>query len=420
MTSLFRREALEARRSGQLGSVLVQHGVTLRLLTALTVVVGLALLLFLGSSSYTRRTRVPGQLAPASGVATAYAPTSGVVAQLHVTEGANVTTGTLLAVIRVPSARAGGGDTVEELRANLLRRRNELERGRASASEQCELRRVGLSAQFRQALAELAAIDSELATRRAQLRLSDETLEQWRALQQQHFVSALQWRQQQGTALTQRADLQSLQRQAMGIRRVLAQIRLSLAELPAQQLASIEGFDRELALLERERIELESAHESAIVAQVPGAVASILVKAGESVQAGQQLLSVLPADSLLLAELLVPSRAVGFVRPGDAVHLRYQAFPYQKFGHQLGHVRQVGRSALDPAQARTLLRGLAFNEPFYRVTVELTKQFVVAYGQAQPLMPGMQLDADIMGDRRRLLEWLFEPLYALRSTMSGR
>jgi membrane fusion protein len=55
-------------------------------------------------------------------------------------------------------------------------------------------------------------------------------------------------------------------------------------------------------------------------------------------------------------------------------------------------------------------------EPLYRIKVALSAQAVSAYGRREPLQPGMQVEADLMLDRRRLVEWIFEPLLSL----SGR
>ena len=52
-------------------------------------------------------------------------------------------------------------------------------------------------------------------------------------------------------------------------------------------------------------------------------------------------------------------------------------------------------------------------EPLYRITVALDEQSVQAYGQTQPLAAGMQLDADVLLERRRLIEWIFEPLLSV-------
>ena len=52
-------------------------------------------------------------------------------------------------------------------------------------------------------------------------------------------------------------------------------------------------------------------------------------------------------------------------------------------------------------------------EPLYRITVRLDRQDVAAYGATQALAPGMQLDADVVLDRRRLIEWIFEPVLGI-------
>ena len=106
------------------------------------------------------------------------------------------------------------------------------------------------------------------------------------------------------------------------------------------------------------------------------------------------------------------------MRAEQAVRLRYQAFPYQKFGAQSGRVLQVSRTPLAPAELAqlnlpaALSQGLA-SEPLYRITVSLDRQSVAAYGQEQALAAGMQLDADVLLERRRLIEWIFEPLLSL-------
>ncbi|HEX2011287.1 MAG TPA: anibiotic ABC transporter, partial [Roseateles sp.] len=99
----------------------------------------------------------------------------------------------------------------------------------------------------------------------------------------------------------------------------------------------------------------------------------------------------------------------------QAVRLRYQAYPYQKFGHQEGRVLQVSRTPLPAAELAGLPLGPAAGgqEPLYRITVALQRQSVEAYGAEQPLAVGMQLDADVLLERRRLIEWIFEPLLAL-------
>ncbi len=147
-----------------------------------------------------------------------------------------------------------------------------------------------------------------------------------------------------------------------------------------------------------------------------GIVATLLIKPGETVSAGEPLLTVVPRRSRLEAQLLVPSSAIGFVRRSQQVVLRYQAFPYQRFGLYFGRVVQVSRSALSPQEVAALV-GQQSTIPLYRVMVRLRDQTVRAYGQPVALRPGMTLHADILLDRRRLIEWVLEPLYGFSRRM---
>jgi len=142
----------------------------------------------------------------------------------------------------------------------------------------------------------------------------------------------------------------------------------------------------------------------------------VLAQVGQTVTPSVAMASLLPANARLQAQLFAPSSAVGFVRPKQKVQLRYQAFPYQKFGHQTGAVALVSRAPLQGAELAGLPMQASTNaasEPLYRITVTLDQQSVAAYGQAQALVPGMQLEADVLLDRRRLIEWLFEPVLGI-------
>jgi membrane fusion protein len=100
------------------------------------------------------------------------------------------------------------------------------------------------------------------------------------------------------------------------------------------------------------------------------------------------------------------------------VRLRFEAFPYQKFGHQNGHVLQVSRTPLAPSELAGLPLAGALTadnsaEPMFRITVAMDEPKLRAFGGEQTLVAGMRMQADVLLERRRLIEWLFEPLLGL-------
>ncbi|WP_334177727.1 HlyD family efflux transporter periplasmic adaptor subunit [Pseudoxanthomonas sp.] len=410
---LFRPEVLEAKRGSWLGGISLAQPVRLWVLTLSAVVVASAIVLFVTFGTYTRRSTVTGQLVPSQGLATVLAPATGVVTRLDASEGGRVEVGAVLAVVTVPRATLASGDTQVALEQQLGQRQAGLMSGQLAQQRQLQAQRQGAREQLVVAQLELAQIESEVATRQDQIRIASETLERLRRLEDGQYVSVLQIKQQEAGVLEYTGQMQALQRQAIGTRRLIAQLQQAVRELPAQGQASDAGFQSELAQLEQERVQTQASGALVVKAPVEGMVATQVVKPGQAVQAGQPLMTLLPGNGRLEAELLVPSRAIGFIEPGDRVLLRYQAFPYQKFGHQEGRVAAISRSALSPGELGALIGNAQHGEPFYRVTVSLARQAITAYGKPESLRPGMVLDADVLGERRALIEWIFEPLYSL-------
>lgn len=415
---LFRKEVLEARRNGWLGSVSISQPMRLWSLAFAALVVTVSIVLFLVFATYTRRSTVTGQLLPSVGMAVVLSPATGVVSQMLVLEAQDAKVGQRLAVVTVQRATVSGGDAAKAIAANFEQRREGLHVAREAQAKALSVQEVGISKQVLAARRELAQLHSEIATRREQIRIAKETLDRLRQLEGERYVSVLQIKQQESTWLEHTATMQAMERQAISMRRTIAQFEQALGELPTDRVVRESGFRVDLATLDQEKVENEARGALVVSAPVSGVVANQLVKLGQSVQAGQPMLNLLPEGGELEADLLVPSRAVGFIAAGDLVQLRYQAFPYQKFGHQTGTVKRIGRSALSYTDLGAFAGAARSNEPFYRVTVSLTDQSVVAYGRRELLRPGMLLEADILGEKRRLIEWAFEPLYALKGKLA--
>ncbi|MEX2124047.1 MAG: HlyD family efflux transporter periplasmic adaptor subunit [Woeseia sp.] len=410
---LIRPEVLEAARHSWLGGISLVQPLPIWLLTGFAFLSATAIVLFLVSGEYTRRSRVVGQLVPDLGLATVVAPVAGVVAMPMPDEGRRVIPGQPLVVISTPRATTDSGDTTAGLLVELQRRRAGLMQSFDSQSDLLELQKAGFAQQLKTARTELAQIDSAIEIEQERVGIAGETLAHFRKLAVNKYATRLQLAQQEQASLEQVASLQALRRQATAVRRNVEHIEQTLQELPAQQSAQTAARMRELAELDQERLQIQASGEVLVQAPVAGLVASRLIERGQTVQAGQPLLSLLPSGSQLQAQLLVPSRAVGFIEPGDSVDLRYPAFPHQKFGHHRGTVLRISRNALSPQGLGTLIGNVQAGEPYYRVLVDLSAQSILAYGKPESLRPGMLVEADILGERRKLYEWVLEPVYAL-------
>ncbi len=146
---------------------------------------------------------------------------------------------------------------------------------------------------------------------------------------------------------------------------------------------------------------------------VAGGSEVLLISATVTARKGQQAsplktaVSILPSGGTLQAQLYVPTRAIAFLDEGQTVRLRYDAFPYQKFGIYRGVISEISKTVLSTAD---LMIAHETTEPFFLVTVDIAEQAIFAYGKDIPLQVGMSLSADIILEERKLWEWMFEPL----------
>jgi membrane fusion protein len=408
---LFRPEVIEGRRQEWLGRIQLIRPVSLAVLTALVAVTAVAVATYLSLGEYTRKARVSGYLVPDRGVIRLVPPQAATVVERHVVEGQAVKQGEVLFVLSMERATLRG-DTQAAVQASLAARERSLQ---ATSQQQARLLQTQTAALQRQIVdmrQEQSQIEAEAGLQRQRLAMAQRTQTQWESLRKDNFMSEAQVSAKAEEVLGLAAQLKRLERQAAAQQREIGSLEAQLRELPLRTQAAQGEVERDLAIVAQRAAESQSQTQIVVRAPQDGVVTAVVAERGQPATPGVALASLLPADTRLQAHLFAPSSAVGFVRAEQAVQMRYQAYPYQKFGLQGGQVLQVSRTPLQASE----LAGLslpATNEPLYRITVALDRQAVQAYGQAQTLAPGMQLDADVLLDRRRLIEWIFEPVLSV-------
>jgi membrane fusion protein len=413
--SLFRREVLERQHTRLEGGILIPAQPRL---TLISIVAGTLMLSFIGFvvfGHYTRKARLEGLVMPAMGLVKVVAPAEGRVQELLVTEGQQVRQGDPLYRLTSERYDSQGVASSAALRGSLDAEQRSLTRERAQQTELNQTEVQGLVRKQAGLRAELEAAKGASVHAERQVSIMRETVESQRKMAKQGFIPAATFRERESALAAAEAragelrqEQRRLEREADMLTSDIARTRLS----GANRLAELERLARRV---EQQLLEASTKGEALITAPVEGTVGTVLVKLGQSVGANEVLIHLVPKDSEFVVELYAPSRAVGFVKPEQPVGLRFAAFPFEKFGVQIGRVRQVTHVAL--ASGETSQRGLVNlkdNEAHYRVIVVLDKQTVTAYGREEALRTGMTVSADVELDTRKIYEWVLEPLWSLR------
>lgn len=409
---LFRIESEEARGRAWLGRIILVRPVSFALLTATALGIALALAAFFVLGEYTRKARVTGIVSPASGVVRVIAPQSGVVEAVQISEGASVFKDAPM--MRLADGRVGGStqDVGSAITSRLIERRRALAHQRAFTTAAMLTEQSALSQKQSGLPKELAQLDAEIFSHAQRTMLAKEGLQRAYRLERIGFLSAAGLDREKDTALDHESRLEAARRTRLALARELATLGFEIDAARARANAQLASLDVQRAAIDQEGIERELQYRAQIVAPSSGIVATVLVEPGQTVTSGMPLATIIPSNARLEAHLYAPSRSIGFVRAGQEVLLRYLSYPHQKFGSHKAHVLAVSRNPMLPSELGfTPIDGS--REPLYRIKVALDAQSITAYGKQEPLQAGMQIEADILLDRRRLIEWIFEPLLSL-------
>ncbi|GJJ00743.1 bacteriocin secretion protein [Duganella rhizosphaerae] len=413
---LYRTEALNARQIKWLGDIILIRPVAFTFLCFLTCLCALIVLLFLFFGTYTKRSTVTGQLVPDLGLVKIYVPQFGIVVKKNVVEGQVIKQGDVLYVLSSERRSDTQGGVQETISSQVSTRRDSLRNALEKTRRLNEDERIATVKRIDGLDSEIAKIGNQIEGQASRVKLAEEAVVRMRDLEAQRFISKEQLQQRQADLLDQRARLQSLERDRISVRRDLASQRSDLASMPLRHENVLAQIERDIISLGQELTESEAKRRLEITAPESGVATAVMAEVGQTVDGGKPLVSIVPMGATMQAYLYAPSRAIGFVRPGDKVLMRYQAYPYQKFGQAQGTVAYAAKVALSSSDLFGMSGSsgqASGSEPLYRVTVSLSEQTIKAYGRPQLLQAGMTLEADILQEKRRLYEWVLEPLYSL-------
>lgn len=405
--SLFRRQAIEALRKKSPGRPICLMPRPWYWLNALLVVFFLSTVVFVATVEYSRKESARGWLVSSRGVIRVANNEPALIERVAKSAGEQVVVGEPLIYLSADSRMLAGNSKNEQLLGQLQQDVAELDIQLELTRQRAQLESGSLELQLRDYDSEH---ESLLAQTEEQRRLVDAGIDQFKRLESAALAGAvsdwdlLQQKQNLGEleqklgALQQDLASQKRDRERLGGRRrsVPAESRIERSQLRLRR-----------SELKQKIAELESRQLSVLTSPVHGTVATVEAHAGNAAIPQQLLMTILPANIELTAEVYVPSRAVGFIHPGQKVRLVYDAFPRQKFGTFEGRVERISDFVLLPGDVPNTF---SFQEATYRVHVTINDAQVGSRVGAAGLRPGMLLMAEMVLEKRTLIDWFLEPL----------
>ncbi|HEX8641170.1 MAG TPA: HlyD family type I secretion periplasmic adaptor subunit [Allosphingosinicella sp.] len=286
---------------------------------------------------------------------------------------------------------------------NVVATQNELIRSKIA---EYEAQRAALMQRRAQHSAELRAARAEVAKLRQTLPLIDQQLRARRELTDRGHFSRLRLLEYEQLRIE---HIQNIEVQESAAQRALASIsnidaeiaglRETLAEEAATELS---GAETESGLREDDlRRSARRRQLQQLRAPVDGTVQQLVVHTvGGVVQPAQTLMVIVPSGTEIEVEAQVLNRDIGFVREGQAVRVKFEAFPFTDYGWIDGTVVSISRDAVEDERL-----GLV-----YSARIDLERNYIMLGDRRQPIGPGMAVQAEVRTGRRRIIQYLLSPI----------
>lgn len=407
---LFRSEALEASKQ-TFGSPIRAPGTGMRLASGIIIATLVLAAIFLATTSFPRKETVSGSLMPSHGLSPIISQRSGVVLNVHAEEGELVRDGAPIVSISVDSVMQNGessGTTLSGIAEELTRA--SIDRKHASGVSLAS-QEAGIRGRMVATTRQIALLRANFELYKRQLIIAENTERDLETLRADKLISELQFRDAEVRVINARQAAYEVEARIAQLEQDYQQMRHDLNRLRADSESIQAAATFELLSAREKEVNYKLSTEFMLVAQSAGHITWLRAKAGDTVTPGRTLGVIMPEGSELLAELWVPSSAIAFVHVGTDVRLMYEAFPFEKFGVGHAKITKIARSPTAPAELPADLQAV---ESHYRLLATLDDQKMQAYGKSLELTPGMRLKADLVLENRSLLDWLLDPVLAVK------
>jgi len=405
---LFRREALHHRADRLHGNVTIATPVAWQIIGFLLLAALIATVTFLSLASYARIQTVSGSIALDKGVATIMPSRAGIIDGIAVSEGERVRAGQKLAVVRAEESMIAGATAPDRIGDALRREDAQLAEQRRLLLGAADADQKRLKAQIDGDLAAIAPLDAQIADQKELIATAESSYREAQAVAKRGYISKRDMDDRQATILTRRQQLAQLEQSLSAKRSEIAQAQRAMTQAVMSAQAQMANTQSSRESLSQQQAQADLARGYVLTSPVDGVVTALVARLGQPAATDQQLMVIVPARAKLRVELSVPTAAAAFLKPGQEVRLSIDAFPYQTYGTVVAQIATISQAAITR-------QGPNGPMPVYLVSATLPEPWVMAFGQRQPLLPGMTLSARIITQKRSLIEWLFEPLFAVRN-----
>ena len=421
---LFRQEAINYQKAKWMGKALLIKGCSAWLVFLLSIIFIIVLILAVIFGTYTRRINVPGEITTQPRAINLFSTQQGFIINSHVKVGDKVKKGDPIYELDVSQTTQLGNVTQKTIESinNQIKNISEI------IETLKENKQITLNA-LKQQIDEYNKFhqDSLLLVKNAEKGMSEmyESMQNYADYQKKGLINNEQFNNQRYLYYQQQNSYQFLQNQ-------IIQENLSIIQLNSELVTKIADFDNKISeyqfqlnALQRQLTEVNAKGTLIISAPSDGRIESLSVTDGQMVKTDDSLAQLIPAntDSYYLV-LWAPNESVPYISVNDKINIRYEAYPYQKFGQFSGKIMSISKVPASSQEMSTyssspLSQNNVNYQAYYKVMVSLDKQQMAKFNNKIKLTNGMKADITLFLEKRPIYQWMLSPFYDIQKSITG-
>ncbi len=419
---LFRQEAINHQRSYWKGKVILLKGASPLIISACCITFLALIIIMLYFFTFTQRIDVTGEVITLPHPLNISAPQAGSVSQQFVRVGDKVKKGSVLFELDVSKNTNTGNvtdTTISMIKAKINNAEEIINKLKTNKEDFIATTRRQIQ-RYEHSLDET---DGLLATAKQGLLRMEKSLQSYNNYLKRGLINKDQHNNQHSLFVQQQNAFQSLSSQKLQIELQLTQARSDLTVKPAEIDNQIASQYNQLSDYQTQLIENNANGKILIKSTIDGRVESIAVTLGQMIEAGSSLVQIKQTEEVDYYLLLwLPDRSLPYVKLGDTVNIRYDAFPSDKFGQFSGKVLSISSM---PVTRRELsdynnsAAGSASSPTLYKAIINIKDKEILYKNKKLLLSNGLKAKSIVFMEERPLYQWLFSPAYKIVQSLKG-
>ncbi|HEP1897394.1 TPA: HlyD family secretion protein [Kluyvera cryocrescens] len=423
LNNLYRREAIEYKKNHWQGKALLLAGLPAWLIMLLSAIFLMMLIATVTFCSFTQRIDVRGEVITLPHSINIFSPQQGSVINQFVSIGDLVEKDAPLYEIDISRNTSSGNVSAAQvgvINEKILNSQGIIEKLTRNKSETVS----AIEVQLKTATESLKETNRMLTNTQTGLKKMHDNLSSYDGYLKKGYITKDQYNYQHSLYFQQQSAYQSLVSQKM-------QLESQLTQLNSDKITKAADFDNQILTQNnqtndyRNQLVESNANGNLIIkAMTAGRIESLSVTKGQMVDNGSSLAQIKPTGDIEYYLILwLPNNAIPYVKPGDTINIRYDAFPSDKFGQFPGQVMSISSmpaSRQEMSEYTNVNNGAVQQElALYKALIKIKNKEFEYNGKNLKLSDGLKAQAIVFLEKRPLYMWMFTPFYKMTQSVSG-